>query len=71
MYVVLASLRSHCRVPRHPIILSEYDRGVQLRLQHSISDPVPSSEGDWISRYPLGILEVLVSSNVWFHYKFI
>ena len=37
-------------IPRHPVILSEIDWGVQSPPQHSILVPLPFSEGDWIPR---------------------
>ena len=35
-------------VPRHPVIFSADDWGVQSPPQHSIWVPLPFSEGDWI-----------------------
>ena len=34
--------------PRHPVILSENDWGVQSPPQHSFRIPLPCSKGDWI-----------------------
>ena len=34
--------------PRHPVILSENDWGVQSPPQHSFRIPLPCSGGDWI-----------------------
>ena len=36
--------------PRHPVIFSADDWGVQSPPQHSIWVPLPFSEGDWIPR---------------------
>ena len=38
------------RNPRHPVILSENDWGVQSRPQHSIGVPLPCSGVEWIPR---------------------
>ena len=34
--------------PRHPVIFSAKDWGVQSPPQHRIEVPLPFSEGDWI-----------------------
>ena len=36
--------------PRHPVIFSDDDWGVQSPPQHSLEVPLPFSGGDWISR---------------------
>ena len=52
--VCWGTLRRHYVVPksypRHPVIFSADDWGVQSPPQHSIWVPLPFSEGDWIPR---------------------
>ena len=43
--------------PRHPVIFSADDWDVQSHPQQSIWVPLPFSEGDWIPRDPILILE--------------
>ena len=38
------------KYPRHPVIFSADDWGVQSPPQHNIQFPLPFSEGDWIPR---------------------
>ena len=38
--------------------MSEDDRGVQSPPQQSLYDPLPFSEGDWISRESVGLRHI-------------
>ncbi len=41
--------------PRHPVIFSADDWGVQSPLQHGILVPLPFEKGDWIPRVRTGL----------------